>query len=155
MGLFSRKKEWDATRIDLNKAAMRSVFNKAVPDGDSYRLVYGFSDSVKSMNYAVLRTTTTTITSLVIGWRESDMSIVILPTTPELNDCGEPERFVKGAIKKAKMSGGQYCVYRPGGVMAGYVQFGVASEYDEKYYAYMNQPEEWEAFNQFWKAFAA
>ena len=51
---------------------------------------------------------------------ESDMSIALLQTTPELEGCSEAEIFTRDSIKKAKISTGMYTIYHQGGIMAGY-----------------------------------
>ena len=85
MGLFGKKKKaWDEGRIQENKAKMRALFEQVVEDAAGYQLVYAYSSSVKTSNYILARKTTYTYTSLIVGFREADMSIVILQTTPEL-----------------------------------------------------------------------
>ena len=107
MGLFGKKKKaWDEGRIQENKAKMRALFEQVVEDAAGYQLVYAYSSSVKTSNYILARKTTYTYTSLIVGFREADMSIVILQTTPELEGCSDPEIFRKGEIKKAKVQGG-------------------------------------------------
>jgi len=156
MGLFGKKKEWDTARSDAGKAAMREIFNKAVPDGETYQIGYGYSQEVRMMNYIVVRTSTTTIQSLVIGWRESDMSIVIVATTPEFDNYAEPEFYRKSEIKKAKLAGPQreYYIVPAEKRKPPYALFGLYAEYDEDYFAYIWQQDEWEAFGQFWKQYA-
>jgi len=154
MGLFSKKPKWDMELVAANKAAMRRLFNTVVPDGDSYRIGYGVSTKITSLNFVLVTTTKTSYASLIVGWRESDMSIVILQTTPELDECAAPEFFKKDEIKKAKIVQGDYCIYRAGGMMAGYIQFGLYTDNNEDYVAYIYQPEEWEEFDSFWKRFA-
>lgn len=94
MGLFGKKKKaWDEGRIQENKAKMRALFEQVVEDAAGYQLVYAYSSSVKTSNYILARKTTYTYTSLIVGFREADMSIVILQTTPELEGCSDPEIF--------------------------------------------------------------
>lgn len=156
MGLFGfgKKKEWDTPRSDANKKRMRELFNQVMPDGNSWKLVYGYSENVKTSNYLIARKTTYEFTSLIIGYRESDMSIVLLQTVPELDGCSEPETFRKDGIKKAKIMMGFYTIYHQGGIMAGTTQFGVAEENDEDYLAYVHQPTESEDFSEFFKKFS-
>ena len=153
MGLFG-KKTWDTGRSDANKAAMRAIFDKAVSDGESYQIGYGYSQEVRMMNYLVIRTSTTTIQSLIIGWRESDMSIVIVGTTPEFDGYAEPEFYRKSEIKKAKITGGEYYIVPMVKRKPPYALFGLYAEYDENYFAYVYQQDEWEAFGLFWKQYA-
>ena len=153
MGLFSKKK-WDIEKSNANKAAMRALFNGVVPDGDSYKIVYGYSQTLKTMNYLIVRTQTTTVLSLIVGYRESDMSIVLAPTVPELDGCGEAKFYKNTEIKKAKIVSGEYVIYHQGGMMAGYTQFGVVAENDDDVSAYIYQPGESEDFAAFWKRYA-
>ena len=154
MGLFSKKK-WDIEKSNANKTAMRTLFNKAVPDGDSYKIVYGYSQSLKSMNFLIVSSETVKVASLIVGYRESDMSIVLAPTVPELDECGEPQFYKNTEIKKAKIVGGEYVIYHQGGMMAGYSQFGVVAENDDddEVSAYIYQPDESEEFFAFWKRY--
>lgn len=151
---FGKKKEFDIDRSDNNKKIMRELFNGVVEDGDSYDLIYGSSESVKTSSYIIARKTTYEFTSLIIGYRESDMSIVLVQTTPELEGCSEAEYFTKDSIKKAKMTMGFYTIFLEGGIMAGYVQFTTGIENDEKYLAYVYQPEEYKKFDDFFKRFS-
>ena len=156
MGLFGfgKKKEWDLARSDENKKRFRELFNGVVADGDSWKIVYGYGLEIKNSNYIVARKTTYTYTSLIIGYRESDMSIALVQTTPELEGCSEAEIFRKDSIKKAKISTGMYTIYHQGGLMAGYTQFATMAENDEKFLAYLYQPEEFTDFDNFFKKFA-
>ncbi|MDO4754440.1 MAG: hypothetical protein Q4A41_05490 [Bacillota bacterium] len=156
MGLFGfgKKKEWDLQKSDANKARLRELFNGAVQDGDSWKIVYGYGLNIKNSNYIVMRKTTYEYTSLIIGYRESDMRIALVQTTPELEGCSDAEVFSKDGIKKAKISTGMYTIYHQGGLMAGYTQFATLAENDEKFLAYVYQPEEFEDFDRFFKSFA-
>lgn len=151
---FGKKKEWDLDRSNGNKERLRSLFNSAVEDGGSWKIVYGYGLNIKNSNYILMRKTTYEFTSLIIGYRESDMKIALLQTTPELEGCSDPEFFSKDAIKKAKISTGMYTIYHQGGMMAGYTQFATLAENDEKYLAYVYQPEEYDDFHAFFKNFS-
>ncbi len=88
MSLF-RKKKWDIERSEQNKGLIRQLFSQAMPDGDTWKIVYGYGLNIKTSDYIIARKTTYTYTSLIIGYRESDMSIALLQTTPELEGCSE------------------------------------------------------------------
>lgn len=154
MGLFGRKKEWDIAKSDANKARIRELFDAVMQDGSSWDVVYGYALKIKNSNYIIARKTTYTYTSLIIGYRESDMSIALIQTTPELEGCSEPEIFRKDAIKKSKISTGMYTIYHEGGMMAGYTQFATLAENDEKFLAYVYQPDEFKKFDDFFKKFS-
>lgn len=99
MSLF-RKKKWDIERSEQNKGLIRQLFNQAMPDGDTWKIVYGYGLNIKTSDYIIARKTTYTYTSLIIGYRESDMSIALLQTTPELEGCSEAEIFTRDSIKE-------------------------------------------------------
>lgn len=101
MSLF-RKKKWDIERSEQNKGLIRQLFSQAMPDGDTWKIVYGYGLNIKTSDYIIARKTTYTYTSLIIGYRESDMSIALLQTTPELEGCSEAEIFTRDSIKKGK-----------------------------------------------------
>lgn len=109
MSLF-RKKKWDIERSEQNKGLIRQLFSQAMPDGDTWKIVYGYGLNIKTSDYIIARKTTYTYTSLIIGYRESDMSIALLQTTPELEWCSEAEIFTRDSIKKAKISTGMYTI---------------------------------------------
>ena len=153
VGSFSTSK-CDVEKSNANKATMRTLFNGVMPDGESYKIAYGYSQSLTSMNYLLVRKHTTTVASLIVGYRDSDMSIVLVPTVPELDGCGEPQVFKKREVKKTKILGGEYVIYHEGGMMAGYTQFGVVAENDDEVSAYIYQQEESDNFAEFWKRFA-
>lgn len=156
MGLFGKKKKlWDEARVQENKARMHALFELVVEDAAGYQLVYAYSSSIKTSNYILARKTTYTYTSLIVGFRESDMSIVILQTTPELEGFSDPAYFKKGEIKKAKVVQGGFTIYHKGGIMAGYTQFYISDEYDdEKLFAYLHQSEEAAQWDLFWPKFS-
>lgn len=152
-GLF-KKKEWDIEKSDENKKRIKALFNKVMKDGDSWNVVYGYSTDIKSSNYILARKTTYEYTSLIIGYRESDMSIALIQTTPELDGCSDPEIFAKDGIKKAGMIFGEYVIYHQGGMMTGYSKFAVDDGCDEDYLAYIYQPEEYQKFDAFFKEYS-
>ncbi len=156
MGIFNffKKKEWDLEKSDANKKKMQELFAASVSDSDTYKVVYGFSLDIKRMKIAVVRKMTYEYASLIIGYRESDMSIVVLQTVPELEGVSEPQYFKKSEIKKAKMTTGQYTIYHQGGIMAGYTQFSVIEDNDEEYLVYCKQDKEAKEFEEFWKEYS-
>lgn len=154
MGWFRKKKVWDTQKSDTNKQKLRTLFNGVVQDGNSYHIVYGYGLNIKNSNYIIVSKVKYTYTSLIIGYRESDMSIALVQTTPELEGCSEAEFFKKDSIKKAKISTGMYTIYHQGGMMAGYTQFATLEENDEQFLAYIHQVDEHTHFAQFFKKFS-
>ena len=50
MSLF-RKKKWDIERSEQNKGLIRQLFNQAMPDGDTWKIVYGYGLNIKTSYY--------------------------------------------------------------------------------------------------------
>ena len=155
MGLFGfgKKKEWDIAKSDENKKKMRELFNGVTKDGDLWKLIYNYALNIKRNNYIIVKKTTYKYMSLIIGYRESDMSIAILQTTPEFDGCRDPEIYTNDNIKKAMIRQGWYMIYHKGGIFAGYTQFAAPNECDENYLAYIYQHDEENDFNAFFKKF--
>lgn len=154
MGLFGKKK-WDEEKDAANKAKLHALFEKAVDDHEGYKVIYAYNEDVKTMNFVVARKTTYTYKSIALGFRESDMSIVLVDTVPELDAYGEVKKFTPADLKKAKRAiNGEYYLYKKGGMMAGYEAFTFADQYDdENLFAYMSQKAELDEFETFWKKF--
>lgn len=155
MGFFRKEKVWDEERNQANKEKMILLFNQVVEDSEDYHIVYGVSQKIKTSNYVLARKTTYLFTSLIIGFRDSDKSIILIQTTPELDGCSDPEKYTMSHLKKAKIVQGQFTLYHEGGMMAGYTQFSIMDSFDEDYTVYINQPGEAAQFDQFWPAFLA
>lgn len=151
MGFF-KKKTMDEERSNQEKAKMRQLFDATVQDHEGYDIVYGFSTTIKRMNYVLASKVTTTYTSLIIGFRESDMSIVLLQTTPDLAGCSDPTIFRPEDLKKVKFNGNNaaYVLYHAGGIMAGYTEFSVMYLNDDRellaYISQMDEFNKWDAF---------
>lgn len=129
------------------------MFKQVVEDSEGYKVVYAYTSEVKTTNYVLARKTTYLYGSYILGYRQSDMSIVLIQTSPDLDGCGEPVIFKKGEIKKAKNVQGPYCIYHAGGMMAGYTQFYLMDEFDDDYFAYIYQPGTIMDFEDFWNEF--
>ncbi len=152
MGFF-KKKAMDATRVAENKAKMRALFDQVVEDKEGYDIVYGFSQNVKTSNYVLARKTTYTYTSLIIGFRHSDMSIVLIQTTPDLEGCSDPVKYTMADLKKVKIVQGEFCLYFQGGIMAGYTSFCIMDRCDEDFFVYIDQTEDTPKWDVFWEEF--
>lgn len=153
MKLFGRKKAWDEEQVQRNKDKMRGLFNQVVEDSNGYHIVYGVSQDIKIKNYIVAKKTMYLYTSLIIGFRESDMSLVFIQTEPELDGCSNATTYTMDRLKKAEIEQGSYKIYFKGGLRAGYLQFYIADEYDEDYTVYTQQPDESSQFLNFWNRF--
>lgn len=156
MGLFGlgKKKQWDIEKSDANRAKIRALFQKVVPDADTYdEVVYAYTSDVKTSNYIVARKTTYLYGSLILAFRTSDLTLVLIDTSPELEGCGDPKFYRPSELKKAKLVQAEFCLYHKGGIMAGYDKFSLADEYDEDYFAYIHQSDACAKFDIFWDLF--
>ena len=74
MGLFSRLfrgPEIDMEKSRANEKKMRVLFNQAVENGDSYRLIFGYTEDVSRFNYGFVHGSRTKIGNLIVGWNEA------------------------------------------------------------------------------------
>ena len=58
MGLFSKLfkgPEVDQAKSDANAKRMRELFNQMVEGGDSYRLIFGYTEDVSRFNYGFVQ----------------------------------------------------------------------------------------------------
>lgn len=88
MGLFKKQPIFNMERVEENKKKMRELFNQAVEDGNSYRILHS-SDSNTDYN-ALTRTRTTTYFNNILGYREEGYGIVVVPVDRELTSPGMP-----------------------------------------------------------------
>ena len=159
MGLFGfgKKKEMDVVKSDENKAKMRALFNQVVDNGDSYKVIYGYTSDVKNSNYGFATKTTYSYGSVIVGYREEDMSIVLLETDPNISGCGDAHYYKKNEIKKASFNDkkAMHEIQLTGGLRAVKVLFGVMDHSDFEHLAYITQKDEFWEWNAFWEKFRA
>ena len=90
-----------------------------------------------------------TIASLIVGWKEDDPTVVLVPTVPDLSGCGDPEVLRRADILKAyheKMM--DSLVIYPD--KKGYTALKTFSWLeDEKLYIYVDQEQEEKDFRDF------
>lgn len=104
MGFFGklfRGPEIDMEKSAANRAKMRALFNQVVENGDSYRLIFGYTEDVSRFNYGFVHGSKTKIGNLIVGWNEDSQTIVVVPTVPDLSGCGEPTYYRRDQILKA------------------------------------------------------
>ena len=85
MGLFSKLfkgPEIDMEKSNANAKKMRALFNQVVEDGDSYRLIFGYTEDVSRFNYGFVHGSKTKIGNLIVGWNEASQTIVVFPRYP-------------------------------------------------------------------------
>ena len=153
MGFFSKLfkgPEPDMEKSRANAEKMRALFNQKVERGDDYRLIFGYTEDVSRFNYGFVHGSKTKIGNLIVGWKEADPTIVVVPTVPDLSGCGEAVFYRRSDILKAyrnKYPTDAFVIYPD---KKGYIGIN-AYEWleDEKLYVYVSQKEELEAFTSF------
>ena len=104
MGFFSKlfkRPEIDMEKSNANARKMRALFNQVVEDGDSYRLIFGYTEDVSRFNYGFVHGSKSKIGNLLVGWNEASQTIVAVPTVPDLSGCGDPTYYRRSEILKA------------------------------------------------------
>lgn len=157
MGLFGKLfkgPEADQVKSDESKKKMRALFNSAVPDGDAYQLAAAYTEEVRRFNYGLVHGSKTTVTSLIVGWREDgDPTVAVVPTVPDLSGCGEAEICPRSTVKKAyrsKYPTDAFIIYPDG---RHYISIEIFDWLeDETLYIYADQEAEARAFSDFFKA---
>ena len=152
MGLFGKLfkgPEIDQAKSQANKEKMRALFNQVVENGDQYRLLACYTEDVRRFNYGLVHGSKTSIASLIVGWKEEDPTVVLVPTVPDLSGCGDPEVLRRADILKAyheKMM--DSLVIYPD--KKGYTALKTFSWLeDEKLYIYVDQEQEEKDFRDF------
>ena len=159
MGFFSKLfkgPEVDRAKSDANAKRMRELFNQMGVDGDSYRLIFGYTEDVSRFNYGFVHGSKTKIGNLIVGWNEASQTIVVVPTVPDLSGCGDPTYYRRPEILKAyrnKYPTEAFIIYPD---KKGYIGINAYDWLDdEKLYVYVSQEEELAAFTEFFmKKFA-
>ncbi|RKJ21818.1 hypothetical protein D7X48_02655 [bacterium D16-50] len=153
MGFFSRL--FKGPQIDMEKSAanakkMRELFNQAVKDGDSYKIIFGYTEDVSRFNYGFVHGSKTKIGNLIVGWNEASQTIVVVPTVPDLSGRGEPTYYPRPEILKAyrnKYPTDAFIIYPD---RKGYIGINAYDWLeDEKLYVYVSQDRELAEFTDF------
>ncbi len=153
MGLFSKLfkgPEVDKAKSDSNRGKMRTLFNQVVKDGDSYKLVAGYTEDVSRFNYGLVNGSKSKIGSLLVGWNEQSETVVVVPTVPDLSGCGDPVYYRRSEIHKAyrnKYPTDEFIVYPD---RKGYIGINIFDWLeDESLYVYVDQETEAKEFTDF------
>ena len=153
MGFFSKLfkgPEIDMEKSIANAQKMRRLFNQVVENGDSYKLVYGYTEDVSRFNYGFVHGSKTKIGNLIVGWNEAGETIVVVPTVPDLSGCGTPTVYRRSEILKAyrnKYPTDAFVIYPD---RKGYLAINAYDWLDdEKLYVYVSQEQELAAFTDF------
>lgn len=164
--LFGRKKtvELDIEKDRTNKSLMRDVFDKAVENGSAYKIVYAYSEDVKSSNF-LIRTVSYKYRNLLIGFNDSDLSLAFLEVSPDLSQAGEPVVYKPTDIKKTnfiKFTGTYYLQYGSA-IKKEFFNFFVPESiddivglewYEEDRFIYVDQKENHAEWVSFWNKFS-
>ena len=153
MGLFSKLfkgPEPDMEKSAANSAKMRELFDAAVPDGEKYRLIFGYTEDVSRFNYGFVHGSKTKIGNLIVGWDEQSETIAAVPTVPDLSGAGEASIYRRSDILKAyrnKYPTDAFVIYPDN---KGYIAINAYDWLDdEKLYVYVSQEDELAAFTDF------
>ncbi|WP_278909023.1 hypothetical protein [Faecalicoccus pleomorphus] len=170
MGLFSlfggnsQGTVLDREKSDENKKRMREIFDAKVENGSQYHIVYAYSEDIRGANFAVLRTVSYQYRSFILGYRDSDLSLVLLEISPDLQQSGDALCYRAQDMKKTNFNKM---------VNSYYLQYGNAFKkeffhifvpktiddilnldwYDEEMFPYIDQREEHSGWTAFWNQF--
>jgi len=148
--LFSKEPEIDMAKSDANRGKMRALFNQVVENGDSYKLVFGFTEDVSRFNYGLVHGSKSKIGNLIVGWNEENETIVVVPTVPDLSGCGDPAYYRRSEILKAyrnKYPTDAFIIYPD---RKGYIGINIYDWLeDESLYVYVSQDQEVKEFTDF------
>lgn len=153
MGFFS--KLFNGPKIDMEKSEanakkMREIFNHFIDDGDTYHILFGYTEDVKRFNYGFVHGSKTSIGNLIIGWNEENQTIIVIPTIPDLSAWGQPTYYRRSEILKAyrsKYPTDAFVIYPD---KKGYIRINAYDWLeDEKLYVYVEQEKALTAFTHF------
>lgn len=159
MGLFGKLfkgPQLDMEKSDANAKRMRELFDRAVENGDQYRIIFGYTEDVGWFNYGFVHGSKTKIGNLIVGWNQSSNTIVVVPTVPDLSAAGEAVYYRRSEILKAyrnKYPTDAFIICPDRKTYIGINAYDWLD--DEKLYVYVAQEEELAAFTEFFmKSFA-
>ena len=152
MGFFSKLfkgPQVDEEKSRANAAKMRALFDGAVENGSSYRIIFGYTEDVSRFNYGFVHGSKTKIGNLIVGWNEDTCTVAVVPTVPDLSGCGDPTYYRRAEILKAyrnKYPTEAFIIYPD---KKGYIGINAYDWLeDEKLYVYVSQDEELAAFTE-------
>ena len=131
MGFFGKLfkgPEIDMEKSNANAKKMRLLFNQVVENGDTYQLIFGYTED----------------------WNEETKTIVVVPTVPDLSGCGDPVYYRHSEILKAyrnKYPTDAFIIYPDKKAYIGINAYDWLE--DEKLYVYVSQEKELAAFTEF------
>lgn len=138
---------------NANKIKMREIFNNLVSNGDDYKVVYGFDTDVTMGDFLIVKSTTYTYSSFIIGYSEVKEEIIVIVTDPDLSNHAQPVYIKKSEIIKASYSSfvSQYNI-RDDKLPKRYIQFCIPGMTDDpKLYVDVLQEQEMKDFEEFFQ----
>lgn len=153
MGIFSRLfkgPEVDMEKSQANAKKMRDLFNKVVENGNEYELIFGYTEDVSRFNYGFVHGSKTKIGNLIVGFNSKLKTIVVVPTVPDLSDCGDATVYQRDSILKAyrnKYPTDAFIIYPDKKSYIGINAYDWIN--DESLYVYISQEKELEDFTDF------
>lgn len=81
---------YDATKCQQKKEIMRKMWNEAVEDGDSYKIIHACQTTSKFEKGLIFDTHTTSYYYYIVGYRRSDNKIGMVQVDWELTQHTEP-----------------------------------------------------------------
>ena len=153
MGFFSKLFQGpqpDMEKSNANRQKIRELFDRAVENGSSYRLIVGYTEDVSRFNYGFVHGSKTKIGNLIVGWNQDTQTIAVLPTVPDLSGYGNPAYYRRDEIYKAyrnKYPTDAFIIYPDRSSYIGINAYEWLD--DESLYIYLEQKEELEAFTAF------
>ena len=91
MGLFFKKtSKFDEEISTENKKRLREIFNDAVSEGESYRILYAGATDQAFRKGLIADTKATTFHNYIVGYRREDFQVVILEIDRAMIQYAEP-----------------------------------------------------------------
>ena len=153
MGFFSKLfkgPQVDEEKSRANAAKMRALFDGAVENGSSYRIIFGYTEDVSRFNYGFVHGSKTKIGKLIVGWNEDTCTVAVVHTVPDLSGCGAHSEYRRDEILKAyrnKYPTDAFVIYPD---RKGYIAINAYDWLDdESLYVYVSQEQELAAFTDF------
>lgn len=150
LGKLFKGPQVDMEKSNANWAKMRALFQQAVENGDSYQLIFGYTEDVGRFNFGIISGSRSKIGNLIVGWNEQTQTIVVVPTVPDLSACGDAKFYKRSEILKAyrnKYPTDAFIIYPD---KKGYIAIDTCDWLeDESLYVYVTQEEELKRFTAF------
>ncbi len=145
-----RRKKFDQEKDLETKNKIKELFCKKIKKGKEYKLLYGYN--IEEYHTAKKHEKVLKYKNYILGYRENDMSIVIIETDKEFTECLKKYSFNRQDLLKTSYKNG-----------ANYYYFSLPKEdiyfylidenKDDDIFAYINQEDEIYEFQEFFEEF--